>query len=479
MVAPPAQVGHNVRVDLKAHNKQLEKQIAERDALIATLQDKAAELQAKLEKALDLIAKLQKNSSNSSKPPSSDIVSGKPKKAPKKRKKRKRGAQKGHKACAREPFEHDRVDEVVTHTADMDPDLWELLPGDYGCFQQVELVESPLYVTEHRLLRFRHRVTGRIFTTPRPDGLKGQGLFGPRMLALTSCLKSGLHGSYSAIQTLYRDAFGLTVSQGYLVKATDQMTKALAAPYASLLQMIRAQPVVNIDETGHKENGKRLMTWVGTCPDATVFRIADTRSTAELYALLGEDFDGVVGSDFFSAYLKYGRENDGVRAQYCWAHLIRELLYLAGLADKSTRVWAKKVLVPVKKLFKAWRRGQYAACRAAQRQIENLCRRLPKRGEVQTLGGRMWKHRKDYFRFLEDPELGIEPTNNSSERALRPLVMHRRVTQGTRSEKGRRWWEHVWSVVMTCRKHGRSVFDYLVEVLRAHALGMDPPMPAP
>ena len=207
----------------------------------------------------------------------------------------------------------------------MDPGVWELLPENYGCLQQVELVECPLYITEHRFSRFRNRVTGRIYTTPRPNDLKGQGLFGPRMLALTTCLKSGLHGSYSAIQTLYRDAFNLPVSLGYLVKATDQMTKSLAMPYDALKQTVRRQSVVNIDETGHKENGKRLMTWVATCAQATVFRIADSRSTAELYALLGEDFEGVIGSDFFSAYLKYKRENDGVQSQYCWAHLIREL----------------------------------------------------------------------------------------------------------------------------------------------------------
>ncbi|MEE9405546.1 MAG: IS66 family transposase [Algisphaera sp.] len=442
------------------------------------LEAENAQLKADLRDALDQIAKLKKNSSNSSKPPSSDIIAGKPKKEFKDRKKkRKRGGQKGRKACVRKPFEDDRIDEVITHTDDMDPGVWELLPENYGCLQQVELVECPLSITEHRFSRFRNRVAGRIYTTPRPNDLKGQGLFGPRMLALTTCLKSGLHGSYSAIQTLYRDAFNLPVSLGYLVKATDQMTKSLAMPYDALKQTVRRQSVVNIDETGHKENGKRLMTWVATCAQATVFRIADSRSTAELYALLGEDFEGVIGSDFFSAYLKYKRENDGVQSQYCWAHLIRELLFLEGLTDKTIRTWAAKVLEPVKKLFRAWRRGQYAACRAAQGQIEKLCQRLPKRAEIKTLGGRMWKHRRAYFRFLEDPGLGIEPTNNSAERALRPVVMHRRVTQGTRSEKGRRWWECVWSVTMTCRKHGRSVFDYLVEVLKAHAVGLDPPLP--
>lgn len=448
----------------------------------AALEAEVVEVKALLARALEKIAKLKKTSQNSSKPPSSDIVSGKPKPQYKNRKgkKRKRGGQKGHKAQTRQPFEQDRVDQWVTHTDGLNPDLWEPIPDDFGIFQQAELVESPLFVTEHRLQRYRHRITGRIVTTPRPDDLKGEGLFGPRLLALTSCLKSGLHGSFSAIQTLYQDAFGLSVSTGYLVKATDQMAKALALPYEQLKDLLRAQPVVNLDETGHKENGKtnnRPMTWVGTCPVVTVFRIADSRSTKELYALLGEDFEGVVCSDFFSAYLKFARENPRNQAQYCWAHLIRELLFLDGALDQTTRKWAAKVLIDVKKLFRAWRRGQYAACRRAQARIQARCRRLPQRGEVQTLGGRMHKHRKDYFRFLEDPARGIEPTNNLAERQLRPLVMHRKVTQGTRGEKGRRWWERVWSVVMTCRQHGTSAFDYFVEVLEATARGLDPPSP--
>lgn len=459
--------GYKLAVDFQKRVNELEQFVAEQAIVITQLRDE--------------IARLKKNSSNSSKPPSSDIVSGKPKSQYKdrKEKKKKRGGQKGRKACVRQPFEQDKVDEWVTHSLDLDPTVWELLPDDFGVFQQVDLVDCPTVITEHRFARYRNRETGEIYTTPRPAELKGQGLFGPRLVALTSCLKSGLHGSYREIQKLFRDALGLSVSVGYLVKVTDQMTRALELPYETLKELIRAQPVVNIDETGHKENGKRPMTWVATCPIATLFRIADTRSAAELYELLGEDFDGVVCSDFFSAYLKFARDNPALRAQYCWAHLIRELLFLEGLTDKSTRTWAGKVLVEVKKLFRAWRRDQIAACRRAQAKIEKLCQRRPKRADIERLGGRIWDYRRDYFRFLEDPSRGIEPTNNPSEQKIRPVVMHRKVTQGTRSEKGRRWWERVWSMVQTCRQHGRSVFEYFIEVLAAEAAGLDPPSPVP
>ena len=449
-------------MDFKARIKELEQQLAERDALIAKLEAR--------------IAALEKNSRNSSKPPSSDIIAGKPKASdqPKRApKKRKPGKQKGHKACVRQPFPPEQVDRTWTYDPPLDPDLWERLPDDQDrIFQQVELRPRPFEVTEHRLPRFRHRVTGDIYNTPRPSELKGQGLFGPRMIALTALLKSTLHGSYRGIQSLYADALGLKVSTGYLAKAVGRMSDALEQPYETLRRAVSAQAVVNVDETGHKDRGSKCWTWTATCPAATVFRVADSRSADELYELLGEDFDGVVCSDFFSAYTKFNRQTEA-SAQFCWAHLIRELRFREGLKDKPTARWAGKVLEPVRRLFRAWRRGQMAACQRARSQIIACCRRPPQRGEVVTLAGRIREREADYFRFLDQP--GVEPTNNAAERALRPLVLHRKVTQGTRGERGMRWCERMWSVAATCRQHGESVFDYCVSALEAAARGNDPP----
>lgn len=439
---------------------------------IKELEATIIELRAALAAALDKIARLEKNSRNSSKPPSSDIVAGKPKTTAKTKrspKKRKPGKQKGHKACVRQPFPPEEVDRSPTYDPGLDPELWERLPDDQdSVFQQVELKPRPYDVIEHRFPRFRHRITGKIYTTPRPAELKGQGFFGPRMIALTATLKSTLHGSYRGIQGLYADVLGLEVSTGYLAKAVGRMSDALERPYETLRQTVSRQAVVNVDETGHKDRGAKYWSWVATCPTATVFRVADSRSADELYELLGEHFDGVVCSDFFSAYTKFNRQT-GASAQFCWAHLIRELLFLEGLVDKSTSRWAAKVLVPVRRLFRAWRRGQLGACRKARDQIVAACRRPPSRGEVATLARRIREREADYFRFLDQP--GIEPTNNAAERALRPLVLHRKATQGTRGEWGRRWWERIWSVAATCRQHTRSVFEYCVSVLEAAARG--------
>ena len=168
--------------------------------------------------------------------------------------------------------------------------------------------------------------------------------------------------------------------------------------------------MVNIDETGHKENGKRLMTWVATCAQATVFFHSDSRSHGGALCPAGEDFEGVIGSDFFSAYLKYKRSRTTGSSRSTVGRIcIRELLFLEGLTDKTIRTWAAKVLEQVKKLFRAWRRGQCAACRAAQGQIEKLCQRLAQACRDQDVwaGGCLGSTAARTSRFLEDPGLGM------------------------------------------------------------------------
>lgn len=436
---------------------------------IAQLEAENARLSARLDEALALIAKLQKNSGNSSKPPSSDVAKPKPTYKTRKTKKRKAGGQKGRKACVRVPFSADEVDQTVTHAWEgIDPDRYRLLPGEFSVDQQVELADRPFVVTDHRFQKYLDLQTGEVIAMTRPGDVR-LGLFGPRLLALTSCLKADLHGSYAAIQTLYRDAFGLTVSTGFLAKATAKVAHALSGTYDQLKTALRTQPVVHVDETGHKERGERWWTWLGTSHDVTLFQIVKGRGTDQLHELVGDDFAAVLCSDNFSAYVKNARLNPEVKAQFCWAHLIRDLRFVEQSGDRSSRGWAVKVMKDVRRMFEAWHDGRLGRCRVAMDAIMRRSRSPGVGVDAKRLGGRMWKHRESYRRFIDEPGLNIEPTNNPAERQLRPLVLHRAVTQGTRSETGRRWWERVFSVRATCRQHGRSLFAFLTEAIEAMA----------
>jgi len=119
-------------------------------------------------------------------------------------------------------------------------------------------------------------------------------------------------------------------------------------------------------------------------------------------------------------------------------------------------------------------RGFARALKAAKRKVlEAATRRVPAHADAQTLAKRMRENGEAYFTFVTTP--GVEPTNNVAEQALRFVVIDRRITQGTRGERGRRWCERIWSVVATCAQQGRSVYQFLVEAVHAHFAGARAP----
>ena len=83
----------------------------------------------------------------------------------------------------------------------------------------------------------------------------------------------------------------------------------------------------------------------------------------------------------------------------------------------------------------------------------------------------------ELFPVHHDP--GVEPTNNLAEQAIRFVVIDRLITQGTRSEKGNRWCERIWTVIATCTQQGRSVFEYLEAAVGAWFAGTEPPFLLP
>lgn len=169
--------------------------IAELRALVASLTKRVSELELAL-------AKAQKDSSTSSKPPSSDIVKPKPKqKKPGRRKKRKRGGQPGHPQQLREPLPPERVDETIDYEIE-EAEVRRLklvLTGDFDIIQHIELPETPVHVTEHRLAVYQD-AADQLYLPDCPE-LKGP-IFGPRLLATIGWLKSMGHCSYSTTEAV-------------------------------------------------------------------------------------------------------------------------------------------------------------------------------------------------------------------------------------------------------------------------------------
>ena len=455
----------------------------------AELEEENARLRAEVERLGAENARLQqqlaaarKDSSTSSKPPSSDIV--KPKKPlPKRGKKRKNGGQPGHTQHLRTPFPPEAVNEVVPYALDCCPDCGgKLLPSrrEPQVLQQVEITAAPTVVTEHQGSAYWCPRCRKVHYAPLPEAVEKAGLFGPRLTALVAFMKGVCHASFSTIRKFLRDVVRVTVSRGYLAKLIGKVSQSLAASYAELFERLPGEAVLNIDETGHKENGAKFWTWCFRAQLYTLFHIDKSRGSQVLVEVLGEEFNGVLGCDYFSAYRKYMRECD-VLVQFCMAHLIRDVKFLLTLPGREVQPYGQRLRDALRDLFGVIHRrekmtaaGFQKALEAAREQVMKAATtRVPDTKHARNLAKRFRENGEAYFRFITTP--GIDPTNNLAEQAIRFVVIDRHITQGTRSEKGRRWCERIWTVIATCAQQGRAVFQFLLDSVQAHLCGTPPP----
>ena len=451
-----------------------------------------AELETLLQAALkenaqlkERIAILEKNSATSSKPPSSDIV--KPPKTPKSKgknkgkRKLKRGAQPGHKQNLRKPLAPELIDEIVKLELSACPDCGhklDLVQGETKITQQIELVEKPFFATEYHQLMYWCQHCQCWHYRKLPDNVEKAGLFGPNMTALTSYLKGRCHVSYRTLKEYFRDCIGIDLSTGFLVKQVKKMSVALKSPYEKLEEFLKQQYHLYIDETSFKKNGKLQWAWCFVAECFTFFKIDASRGSKVLVETLGKDFPGSISSDFYSAYLKYRKENETL-FQFCWAHLIREIKFLATL--DATKTYGKRLLKYVKKMFETihqqddlteigFKRLMNRHKKAIQKTIQRF---VPEHNKAAALAKRFEEHGESYFLFIDDPS--IAPTNNEAEQNIRTLIMDRIVTQGTRSDMGNEWHERFWTTVATCRKQGRNVMAFLRDAIFSFLHGLAPP----
>jgi transposase len=448
--------------------------IARLEALVAQQQAQIQQLTQRVRQLEDEVARLKKNSSNSSKPPSSDITRP-PQDQPPHGGKRKIGGQSGHPRHQRPPFDASQIDQVVTYElpeATVRRRKLRRLKGTL-VLQQVEWIDKPYRIIEHRAARYR-TPDGRIVVAPMPPEVRRGGLLGPKMTAVVGWMKGTAHISYSRIAEFFCDVLALPVSRGELARrCMGMLSSALVPGYEQLVEALRREPVLGSDETGHEHAGKNFWTWCLRAPLFTVFRIDASRGSKVLENLLGKEYEGILTVDYFSAnraFVSAGR----AKPQFCWAHLLREIKFLLGLGRAGLKRWAEDVLNIARKMFRLWHQRLDLAPLVWRRRMERYkqaflvkLRRPPCHGEAMNLARRFDRHGAPaYFRFLD--HAGVEPTNNATERAIRQPVLDRRVTQGTRSPRGIAWCQRVWTVAATCAQQGRSTFQFLREALMAY-----------
>jgi len=288
-----------------------------------------------------------------------------------------------------------------------------------------------------------------------------------------------LHGRYRLSEretvAFLDEVCGLTVSLGSIATSCERLSAALAPVDAAIQTTVQSQPHLWVDETSWREQQQRGWLWVAVSPIATCFRIDASRSQQALRRLFGERYGGIVHSDRGSAYHTVVDR----QRHLCWSHLLRNL---QGLVDHqhSESIWAQRMMMQSQQLFVAWRANRSGVFDQIALQQALLPLRLALH-ELLTVGvNRPWSKLQalcqDLLRHWDalwtfSRVEGLEPTNNTAERALRPAVVWRKSCYGTQSAAGSRFVERMLSVRATCVQQGRNQFAFLTDAVRAAWVG--------
>lgn len=336
--------------------------------------------------------------------------------------------------------------------------------------QIIDIPERPVEVVEHRFLACRCGVCGQR-TIARPDlsaEAVGKSRLGVRVMSLVAYLDTVCRMPVRTIQQYLASVYGLRISVGEIVSVLGTVGRTGKPFYEGLLSEARRSGVLHADETGAREDGRNGYLWSLSTSSVRYYHRDPSRGAAVIQRLLGYDpkvfaarsargvreaveagqtplegrFAGVLVSDFYAAYSWYSQS--GRWHQRCLVHLDRDMdaLKAEHAEDKSVGVWVERVLDLIERAKTSAR--MYAEARPAKRRalreafqkeavglVRPYCRSaLPQ----SVLAQRIYKHRGELFVFVEHPDVPAD--NNAAERAIRPHVVLRKVSGGTRSKNG-------------------------------------------
>lgn len=380
------------------------------------------------------------------------------------------GRKKGHPGARRQP---PPVTERIEVPLPGCPECGGAVTGCRPVHQIIEeLPEIRLRVVELVTWRGRCRACGPVASRhplQRSSAVGAAGvLLGPKALEVAARLRAEWHLPVRKVCAILEQVFGLRITPGGLVHALGRVSERLRGAYEALEQQIRASAVVYSDETSWYVGAPRgSALWVFATPEATLYRVVAKRTRAQLQAILGEGFGGVLVSDCLSLY-----DEASARQHKCYAHHLRAIRKAEAVHPSGGSAYLSQVTLLLKAAMavKAEQARQSRAWREARREglerwAEQLLETPRGQPEEERVRQRLSKQRDHLFVFLEQE--AVEATNNLAERQLRPAVISRKVSCGNRTWRGARQWETLASLMATCAQTGRSFGDLVRTALFA------------
>ena len=433
-------------------------------------------LKQQVDKLEDEMAKLReqvnKNSHNSSKPPSSDgpQTPARPKAEPSGR---KAGGQKGHHGHGRKLKPPDQVQRTVVCKPDTCHQCGALLLGEDLQPRRRQVSELPKIepiITEYQLHTLSCLACGAETSGSWPEEMP-EGSFGPRTQAMIGYLGGRFGMSDRDVAELMEVGFHTEISLGSIPAQEQAVSAALKVAVEEAKTYARQQASVNMDETGWHERGKPAWLWVGATSLVTVFVLLATRSAEGIKRLLGEDFAGILGSDRWTAYSGF----DPLRRQVCWGHLKRDFQALLERGGESQGI-GKLLLKQTELLFSDWHHVRDGALsrtdfsvlvQPMRREVKELLELglLLNQSKTRKTCANLLKLEPALWTFVD--HVRIEPTNNAAERPLRRGVLWRKHCFGTQSKQGSLFVERILTAVLTLLQQNRDILEFLTQVCHA------------
>jgi transposase len=463
-------------------------------ALVLVLSDR---LKHQEERIAHLEERLNQNSKNSSKPPSSEGFgqSSKQKKTVKQRKSQGETKPSPRQVSKLKPSEAcDQVQEVLPSTC---AECGVSLTGHDKHphrHQEIELPPLEPMVIEYRLHQLSCDACGHLTRASLPPGVSPSG-YGERLSAIVALLSGPYRQSYRQVCALMDDLFGVSLSRGSVGRLRDEMSAALSAPVAAAKDYVQAQPVLHSDETsfpqGNRDGRNPKQTkgwlWVLVTPLVSFFAVVLSRSQAAAKDLIGASYGGIVTSDRYSAYGWI----ELAQWQVCWAHLKRDFTAMAERIGVSRDI-GEGLLRRQRRLFRWWYQVRDGTLSREQfiRQVIYLRQgfkaileeagalpiapneKSPLAKTVRTCR-RLLKIEPALWTFVFT--LGVEPTNNAAERALRAAVIWRKTSFGAQAQSGSLFVARLMTVTTSLKAQGRNILDFLTQACLAARTGEEPP----
>ena len=434
--------------------------------LIVQLLDKIEQLEAQIAPP----RKPPTTSANSSQPPSRDH---KPDQRPSKDK-AKHGPKQGHPGTTREWVDepdqvaHQRVAQCQGCGADLTahPQTVERR------HQLLELPPISAQVIEVQLCAVDCPHCGLHNLAQPPAGCDLDRAYGARLQSVIVYLKHTHHLSYDRMEQVLADVFGVTLSQGAIDNCLRRVGVAAEPAVAAIQEAVASASVIHGDETGSRIEGGKAWHWVFVTLTAVLHLIRRSRGQDVPQTMMGKHRAEVWVCDCWSGHLNA----PAATFQLCLAHQVRNLQAVID-AQGDAMVWAAQVQAiyyNTMRLAHPARRAMVpphmfmAEWRDLERQLDDLLTEELPKGPARTLQKRYQKHRQHLFVCLARAD--VPATNNVAERALRPAVIHRNVTHGFRSQWGADAYAALLSITDTAKRHGRSPFLAILDLMGPPAL---------